>query len=393
MLIEQSTLSPNAEEFKPSQVHLSLPPNPNSDREQNPTPPSPQACLFIANISDIWTVESTTKQFETFGEIVSVKIHRDAMNHPYSFVQFADPENSLAAMDAMNLKEIDGRQIRVEQAQVQRTLSIIVSPPIMASHPGPLPNQVMSKISKYGDIEVIKFIITPTTSGKDGQPLQDFSVEFKDVSQNCDTDIVILGTDSPSIVKSINVKFKFRQSAVSCYWELLETRNKSAEDLWDWTVWWDNNARLFKRNAFLRKRAQPHSSKKVLFVGRLNAQLVTREKLFDKFGIGEIKSLELFKTPNKPSFAFIEYVNPEDAIAASKMNGTRWFSGAIFVQLRFHISPPISVTDAASYNKVIINEPYKSPKQDFAHPQTPPGYCWVFGYDNAKSILGNRILI
>jgi cold-inducible RNA-binding protein len=78
--------------------------------------------LYVGNLSYNTTEEVLRTLFAEFGQIESVKviIDRDTGRPKgFAFVEMATEEAAQAAIQALNGKSIDGRQIRVDKAKPQ----------------------------------------------------------------------------------------------------------------------------------------------------------------------------------------------------------------------------------------------------------------------------------
>ena len=75
--------------------------------------------LYVGNLNYA-TVESTLQNlFSQHGEVTSVNIVTDRMTgraRGFGFVEMATPDGAKAAMSALNGAEVDGRQLRVNEA-------------------------------------------------------------------------------------------------------------------------------------------------------------------------------------------------------------------------------------------------------------------------------------
>lgn len=79
--------------------------------------------LFIGNLSWNLRTEDLRAAFEGFGEITDciVMMDRDNPNRSrgFGFVEFANEEDADSAMDEMNEKELDGRNLLVNIARAR----------------------------------------------------------------------------------------------------------------------------------------------------------------------------------------------------------------------------------------------------------------------------------
>ncbi|KAM4707829.1 cold-inducible RNA-binding protein B-like isoform 2-T3 [Discoglossus pictus] len=75
--------------------------------------------LFIGGLSFDTNEQSLEQVFSKYGaisEVVVVKDRETQRSRGFGFVSFENPEDAKDAMEAMNGKSVDGRQIRVDQA-------------------------------------------------------------------------------------------------------------------------------------------------------------------------------------------------------------------------------------------------------------------------------------
>ncbi len=79
--------------------------------------------LFIGNISWDSTEESLKEFFSQVGEVVEVKIIYDrntGRSKGFGFVTMGTPEEAQKAIDELNGKECDGRELRIDEARPQK---------------------------------------------------------------------------------------------------------------------------------------------------------------------------------------------------------------------------------------------------------------------------------
>jgi cold-inducible RNA-binding protein len=79
--------------------------------------------LFVGGLAWATTDESLRQAFETFGNVVDAKVIQDretGRSRGFGFVSFDDNEACAKAMREMNGAEIDGRTIRVNEAEERR---------------------------------------------------------------------------------------------------------------------------------------------------------------------------------------------------------------------------------------------------------------------------------
>ena len=76
--------------------------------------------LFVGGVSWDTTEDGLRKAFEPFGEVTEAKIITDrdtGRSRGFGFVTFADAANAMAAISKMDGTELDGKTIRVNEAQ------------------------------------------------------------------------------------------------------------------------------------------------------------------------------------------------------------------------------------------------------------------------------------
>ena len=75
--------------------------------------------IYVGNLSYKTTEEALTTAFAGFGQVESVKIIKDMISGSskgFAFVQMASAEDAQKAIDGLNGTDLDGRTIRVSQA-------------------------------------------------------------------------------------------------------------------------------------------------------------------------------------------------------------------------------------------------------------------------------------
>ena len=193
----------------------------------------PRACLFVASLNAQRTEDqlhnSVTQHFQSYGDLVDVKVFKDTQNRPYAFVQFKESADADRANVELQGSSLDGRKIRIEQAKVHRSLFFSFRDGHAISTPSLRPI-----LTAFGPLEDYSLLPCPST----GTP---HSVAF--------------------------VKFRFREDAIKAY---LEFKQNS-----QWLVEWTNHA--------MRESAKP-IDKVSLFVGQLNQHQITQDMLETRFG-------------------------------------------------------------------------------------------------------------
>ena len=79
--------------------------------------------LFVGNISWGLDWQELKDIFGEFGEVTYSKVIKDRETNRskgFGFVEFASVEDAVAAKDAMDGKEVDGRDLKVDFAQDKR---------------------------------------------------------------------------------------------------------------------------------------------------------------------------------------------------------------------------------------------------------------------------------
>ena len=78
------------------------------------------AKLYISNLSYQTTEDSLKAALEAFGEVTSVRIITDretGRSRGFGFAEFANADDAKKAIDELNGKEVDGREVRVAEAK------------------------------------------------------------------------------------------------------------------------------------------------------------------------------------------------------------------------------------------------------------------------------------
>ena len=76
--------------------------------------------LFVGNLNWETKDEGLREVFEPFGEIVEAKVISDrntGRSRGFGFVTFEDDNDAQKAMEELDGKELDGRSLRVNEAQ------------------------------------------------------------------------------------------------------------------------------------------------------------------------------------------------------------------------------------------------------------------------------------
>jgi RNA recognition motif-containing protein len=76
--------------------------------------------IYVGNLSYDCTEDQLTEAFQAHGDVDSVRIIRDRMSgrsKGFGFVEMPNNEEAQAAITALDGKEFDGREIRVNEAR------------------------------------------------------------------------------------------------------------------------------------------------------------------------------------------------------------------------------------------------------------------------------------
>lgn len=80
--------------------------------------------IYVGNLSYSTTEETLRNQFSQFGEVESVSIIMDKMtgkSKGFGFVEMSDDAAAGNAISTLNQKEIDGRRVRVNEAEERKS--------------------------------------------------------------------------------------------------------------------------------------------------------------------------------------------------------------------------------------------------------------------------------
>ncbi|EXX70420.1 Rim4p [Rhizophagus irregularis DAOM 197198w] len=266
----------------------------NAEPQNNAKRGLPAGCLFVASLpstkSDGDLQKSVWNHFSRWGILLNVKVLKDWLFRPYSFVQFENVCDAKKALVEAHNTVIEGRHIRVEQARVNRTLFI-------------------GRLNRTMNEEDIRKLLEPYGAAEDIYLLRTYSTGR---SRGC-----------------AFVKFCYRDDAIRAYMNLRQHTS-------NYVIEWAANL----------EKAVPGPEdidKKSIFVGQLNQAEVTKESLAEKFGrYGRIKEIQyvarkFLRASGSPrsAFAFIYYDDeeaPRKAIEAE--NNTKYFDRTIRVQYR-----------------------------------------------------------
>lgn len=75
--------------------------------------------IYVGNMNYKTDEQTLRKEFEAYGEVLSTKIIVDQMSKRskgFAFVEMANDNEAINAINALNGKEIDGRPLKVNEA-------------------------------------------------------------------------------------------------------------------------------------------------------------------------------------------------------------------------------------------------------------------------------------
>ncbi|MGN0739763.1 MAG: RNA recognition motif domain-containing protein [Treponema sp.] len=79
--------------------------------------------IYVGNLSYSTTEETLRNQFSQFGKVTSVQIILDRETNRskgFGFVEMEDEGEADSAITGLNQKDIDGRRVRVSEAQEKK---------------------------------------------------------------------------------------------------------------------------------------------------------------------------------------------------------------------------------------------------------------------------------
>lgn len=86
----------------------------------NKTPPAPHTRLFVASLPPTFTAQDLRLLFSQAGEVTDAFVVMDrATNHSrgFGFCTMGSPKEAQAAIERFNNYEVDGRRIKVAEAE------------------------------------------------------------------------------------------------------------------------------------------------------------------------------------------------------------------------------------------------------------------------------------
>ncbi|CAG8500760.1 7099_t:CDS:2 [Paraglomus occultum] len=230
----------------------------------------PAGCLFVASLdatkSEDHLQQSVSRHFAHWGRVLHVKVLRDWADRPYAFVQFENINDAEVALKEAHNSWINGRQIRVEKARVNRTLFVA------KLNPDHVEEEIRSILEQFGPLEEISIPKNFNTGRNKGCGF---------------------------------VKFCYRDDAIAAFNSLRQTTTYFLE--------WAEN---LDKPPFETNEEDTHS----IYVGNLNENLITKELLHDRFErYGKIEDIHLVnrgRDYGKPAYAFIRFSEASSAEAA-----------------------------------------------------------------------------
>ena len=76
--------------------------------------------IYVGNLNYATTEDTLRGQFASYGEVLSVAVIKDRYTQQskgFGFVELADDDAALKAISELNGREIDGRKVRVNEAE------------------------------------------------------------------------------------------------------------------------------------------------------------------------------------------------------------------------------------------------------------------------------------
>lgn len=76
--------------------------------------------IFVGNLAPQTTETELTELFKAFGDVRSAEVKRDlftGVSKGFGFIEMPGKQHSLAAIAGLNGKELNGRPLRVNEAQ------------------------------------------------------------------------------------------------------------------------------------------------------------------------------------------------------------------------------------------------------------------------------------
>ena len=80
--------------------------------------------IYVGNLSYSTTEETLRNQFSQFGEVETVTVIMDKITNRskgFGFVEMTDDEAARDAISTLNQKDIDGRKVRVNEAEERKS--------------------------------------------------------------------------------------------------------------------------------------------------------------------------------------------------------------------------------------------------------------------------------
>lgn len=80
--------------------------------------------IYVGNLSYSTTEETLRNQFSQFGEVETVTVIMDKITNRskgFGFVEMTDDDAARDAISTLNQKDIDGRKVRVNEAEERKS--------------------------------------------------------------------------------------------------------------------------------------------------------------------------------------------------------------------------------------------------------------------------------
>jgi RNA recognition motif-containing protein len=137
---------------------------------------------------------------------MSVKVHRDRLGRPFSFIQYEEISCAQEAQTQLQNAPLYGRNIRIEQARVNRTLFLKFVKPITS-------DELFSIVQEYGAIEEHHLDFVKKEAGNSSK-----TRAGKGPAEAKEDNL------KQELISSATIKFNYRQNAVQAYWGLRDAK-------------------------------------------------------------------------------------------------------------------------------------------------------------------------
>ncbi|ODV80652.1 uncharacterized protein CANTADRAFT_33947, partial [Suhomyces tanzawaensis NRRL Y-17324] len=238
----------------------------------------PSSCVFVASLAANRTDDelsvAVATHFQKWGVPSTVKVLRDTCNRPYAFVQYSNNLEAKRAIKFGHNSILNGRNIRCEQAKVNRTL-------------------FLSSLTVFTEKAIEKH-------------LTDFG-EIEQLAQS-DPAGVLVESHSAKGSKAWYCKFVYRDDAIRAFANLSEGNNFEVE--------WAQNIDTCNNDPEIEElESKPSFDKFSIFVGQLSPNIKDKE-LKERFSRhGMITHVDLIRKPGN-TFAFVKFEDESSAASA-----------------------------------------------------------------------------